>query len=96
MNYTKNIIDLLEKQRQKGIAKYGQIIEDKEKAAVSEKVHRKTFLEDFLKNSPTLTVEEVVIDLCVKERYKSIPETEQFVCDKNCRGCWNSVMPEEK
>lgn len=28
MNYVKNIIDLLEKQRQKGIAKYGQIIED--------------------------------------------------------------------
>lgn len=27
-NYTKNIIDLLERQRQKGIAKYGQIIED--------------------------------------------------------------------
>lgn len=28
MNYTKNIIDLLERQRQKGIAKYGQILED--------------------------------------------------------------------
>lgn len=70
--------------------------EDKEKAAGSEKVHKKTYLDDFLKNCPTLTAEEVVVGLCVKERYKFIPETSQWVCDKNCKGCWNSVMPEEK
>jgi NTP pyrophosphatase (non-canonical NTP hydrolase) len=69
--------------------------EDKEKAAVSEKVHRKTYLEDFLKNSPTLTAEDVVVRWCVKERYKSIPETSQWVCDKNCHKCWNLEMPEE-
>lgn len=70
--------------------------EDEENAAVSEKVHKKTYLEDFLENSPTLTAEDVIIGLCVKERYKSIPETSRLVCDKNCHGCWNSAMPEEK
>lgn len=60
-----------------------------------EKVHRKTYLEDFLEKG-NLTAEEVVSNLCVKERYEFLPETWQWACDKNCRGCWNSVMPEEK
>lgn len=66
--------------------------EDKEKAADSEKVHRKTYLEDFLEKE-NLKAEDVVIRLCVKERYRSIPETSQWVCDKNCHSCWNSEMP---
>jgi NTP pyrophosphatase (non-canonical NTP hydrolase) len=60
-----------------------------------EKPKRKTYLEDFLEKE-NLKAEDVVSHLCVKERYKSIPETEQWVCDKNCSGCWNSEMPKEK
>lgn len=59
------------------------------------KVHRKTYLEDFLEKG-NLTAEEVVSNLCVKERYEFLPETWQWACDKNCRGCWNSVMPKEE
>ena len=53
------------------------------------------YLEDFLEKG-NLTAEEVVSNLCVKERYEFLPETWQWACNKNCRGCWNSVMPEEE
>ena len=67
--------------------------EDKEKAAVSENVHRKTYLEDFLEKYPDAPMErEGEPSVCLCDIYGHIPEW----CRAECRECWAQLMPEEK
>ena len=64
--------------------------EDKEKAAVSEKVHRKTYLEDFLEKHPNAPMEcEDNPEACCGSIYGSD-------CTHECEKCWAQLMPEEE
>ena len=64
--------------------------EDKEKAAVSEKVHRKTYLEDFLEKYPNAPMEcEDNPEACCGSIYGSD-------CTHECEKCWAQLMPEEE
>ena len=66
--------------------------EDKEKAAVSEKVHRKTYLEDFLEKFPNSPMEREGVPVpCLFAIYGDVEEP----CDTECRECWARFMPEE-
>ena len=64
--------------------------EDKEKAAISEKVHRKTYLEDFLEKYPNAPMEcEDNPEACCGSIYGSD-------CTHECEKCWAQLMPEEE
>ncbi len=67
--------------------------EDKEKAAVSENVHRKTYLEDFLERVP-------FAQMCNDERPKACRDeiycTEECEAYSNCTLCWGEIMSEEE
>ena len=64
--------------------------EDKEKAAVSENAHRKTYLEDFLEKYPNAPMEcEDNPEACCGAIYGS-------GCSLECEKCWAQLMPEEK
>ena len=67
--------------------------EDKEKAAVSENVHRKTYLEDFLERVPFAQMHnDERPEACRDEIYC----TEACETYNNCTLCWEETMPEEK
>lgn len=56
-----------------------------------EKVHRKTYLEDFLEKFPNAPMErEGTPEVCLCSIYGHVPEW----CRAECRECWNEVMPE--
>lgn len=66
--------------------------EDKEKAAVSENVHRKTYLEDFLEKHPYAPMySEEEPKACLRNIYGDVP----MPCSVKCRKCWAQLMPEE-
>jgi NTP pyrophosphatase (non-canonical NTP hydrolase) len=67
--------------------------EDKEKAAGSEKVHKKTYLEDFHEKYPNAPMEsEEEPNACRRNIYGDVPMS----CRMECRKCWAQLMPEEK
>ena len=67
--------------------------EDKEKAAVSEKVHRKTYLEDFLERVPFAQMhDDERPEACRDEIYC----TEACEAYNSCTLCWKETMPEEE
>jgi NTP pyrophosphatase (non-canonical NTP hydrolase) len=67
--------------------------EDKEKAADSEKVHKKTYLEDFLERVPFA---QMLVDECPKACRNEIYCTEECEAYSNCTLCWKETMPEEE
>lgn len=67
--------------------------EDKEKAAVSENVHRKTYLEDFLERVPFAQMhDDERPEACRDEIYC----TEACELYNNCTLCWGETMPKEE
>ena len=64
--------------------------EDKEKASVSEKVRRKTYLEDLLERLPGAKMNGVHPEACRAELYGDCECTELISCEI----CWKEVMPE--
>ena len=67
--------------------------EDKEKAAVSENVHRKTYLEDFLERVPFAQMhDDEHPEACRDEIYC----TEACELYNNCTLCWGETMPKEE
>lgn len=67
--------------------------EDKEKAAVSENVHRKTYLEDFLERVPFAQMhDDERPEVCRDEIYC----TEACEAYNSCTLCWKETMPEEE
>lgn len=67
--------------------------EDKENAAVSEKVHRKTYLEDFIEKYPNApVVPDGLPTACRAPIYGGHCQRNPCI---NCEDCWRELMPEE-
>lgn len=70
-----------------------QACEDKEKAADSENVHRKTYLEDFLEKYPNApVVPDGLPTACRAPIYGGHCQRNPSI---NCEDCWRELMPEE-
>lgn len=68
--------------------------EDKEKAADSEKVHKKTYLEDFLEKYPNApVVPDGLPTACRAPIYGGHCQRNPSI---NCEDCWRELMPEEE